>query len=79
MIVQVIGVVLLEPEAVAARDGKMYEVQWKRDSQSNVISLINADGTPFPFKPGQTWFEVMGNSSTFEKNADNWRWVWMWP
>lgn len=65
--------------AYVARDGKMYQVQWTRATHSDVISLINADGTPFPFKPGQTWFEVLGNSSTLEKSESSWRWVWMWP
>jgi hypothetical protein len=28
-----------------------------------VISLVDANGNPFPFKPGNTWFEVMGFNS----------------
>jgi len=51
-------------KAYAFRDGQMYEVQWQRPASDSVISLAYPDGTPFPFKPGNTWFEVMGQAST---------------
>jgi Protein of unknown function (DUF3048) N-terminal domain/Protein of unknown function (DUF3048) C-terminal domain len=51
-------------KAYAFRDGQVYEVQWQRPTSDSVISLAYPDGTPFPFKPGNTWFEVMGQAST---------------
>ncbi len=46
-------------DGVAFRDGQAYQVKWSRGS-NDVVSLTNLDGTPFPFKPGTTWFSVVG-------------------
>ncbi len=54
--------------AYIARDGQIYKVRWSRPTQDSVISLTYEDGTPFPFKPGKTWFEVMGITSSVEQN-----------
>jgi hypothetical protein len=36
--------------------------------------LVEADGTPFSLKPGQTWFQVVGASSTVEQQTNGvWR------
>lgn len=60
--------------AFIARDGKIYKVTYKRENRDSVLTLLNADGTPFPFKPGQTWFEVVGASSKVEQQEDgSWR------
>lgn len=60
--------------AYIARDGKIYKVTWKREKQDSVLTLMNPDGSVFPFKPGQTWFEVVGASSSVEsKGSGVWR------
>lgn len=60
--------------AYVARDGKMYKVTWSRPNRDSVLTLLNSDGTPFPFKPGQTWIEVIGASSGVEsKIVGSWR------
>ncbi len=59
-------------DAYAFRDGQAYKVKWSR-ADTNVISLVNADGSPFAFKPGNTWFEVMGLSTQLQQSASNWR------
>ncbi len=46
------------------RDGRMYPVVWNRPTIKSVLSLTYPDGTEFPFKPGTTWFQVIGTSST---------------
>jgi hypothetical protein len=57
-----------------ARDGKMYKVKWQRTSADAVLTLVDEDGAPFPFKPGQTWFEVIGASSRVAAEEDGaWR------
>ena len=58
-------------KAVAFRDGQMYEVTWNRPTINSVVFLTNADGTPFTFKPGNTWFQVIGVTSKSLKPADN--------
>ncbi len=59
-------------DAYAFRDGQVYQVKWQRNPQ-DVVSLTNPDGTPFAFKPGNTWFEVVGVSSTVEQTDQSWR------
>jgi hypothetical protein len=50
-------------QAYAFRDGQFYQVRWQRNTPDSVLSLTYADGTPFPFKPGTTWFQVVGLAS----------------
>lgn len=57
--------------AYAFRDGQVYLVKWQRNDM-DVVSLTYEDGTPFPFKPGNTWFEVMGISSTVQPAKQGW-------
>ncbi len=60
--------------AYIARDGKINKVLWKREKKDSIFTLVNTDGTPFAFKPGQTWIEVLGASSTVEQKDDGtWR------
>ncbi len=69
-----------EGKAYIARDGQIYEVKWKRTRATDVISLVNKDGTPFAFKPGQTWFEVLGINSKVEQLKDGaWKFTHMMP
>ena len=57
-----------------ARDGQVYPVTWKDADASTVVTLYNPDGTPFALKPGQTWFEVIGASSSVQQqDDDSWR------
>jgi hypothetical protein len=64
--------------AYVARDGQIYKVTWKRERRDSVLTLVNADGSLFPFKPGQTWFEVIGASSTVKQDvAGIWRFTHM--
>jgi hypothetical protein len=56
--------------AYIARDGQWYAVTWQRLKTDSVLSLLGADGKPFPFKPGQTWFEVVGAASTMTVQGD---------
>lgn len=67
-------------KAYIARDGQIFPVQWVRMTQSDVLSLTGADGKPFPFKPGNTWFEVLGTSSAItQPGADSWRFTFSIP
>jgi len=68
-----------EGNAWIARDGKVYPVKWKRAKTSDVLTLVNPDGTPFAFKPGQTWFEVNGITSTASGKDGVWKFVHSMP
>jgi Protein of unknown function (DUF3048) C-terminal domain/Protein of unknown function (DUF3048) N-terminal domain len=56
--------------AYAFRDGQMYKVEWNRPTTNSVLFLTNEDGTPFPFKPGNTWFQVVGESTLANKQSE---------
>ncbi len=61
--------------AYVARDGKLYQVTWQRKTHTSVLTLVNADGSLFPFKPGQTWFEVLSQTSQVSNQDQVWRFV----
>jgi hypothetical protein len=66
--------------AYAFRDGQMFEVTWNRPVNDSVLTLTNPDGTPFPLKPGKTWFQVLGTSSSVEIAGDRiWRFIMAIP
>ncbi len=66
--------------AFAFRDGQMYEVRWSLPASNAVLTLVNEDGTPFPYKPGNTWYTVIGQSSiASQPSADAWRWDFRIP
>jgi hypothetical protein len=66
-------------KAYAFRDGQRYELTWNRPALNTPLFLTYADGTAYPFKPGQTWFQVVGTSTLITQPEDNsWRFVhWM--
>jgi hypothetical protein len=64
--------------AFVFRDGQGYKVRWQRNAPDAVVSLTYDDGTPFPLKPGATWFEVMGAATRITQDDQGWRFVhWM--
>jgi hypothetical protein len=65
-------------DGYAFRDGQAYQVKWQRNN-TDVVSLTNLDGTPFPFKPGTTWFEVVGLNSTLKQSGNSWRFTHYMP
>jgi hypothetical protein len=59
----------------------MYPVTWHAD-QGKVLYLTGADGKPFPYKQGMTWYQVLGQSSLVneEQKADGiWRFEFKMP
>lgn len=61
-------------KAFAFHDGQAYEVTWNRPTLKSVLYLTNTDGSAFPFKPGSTWFEVIGTSSIIAKRNEGGLW-----
>jgi Protein of unknown function (DUF3048) C-terminal domain/Protein of unknown function (DUF3048) N-terminal domain len=56
--------------AYAFRDGQMYQLLWNRPTVDSVLYLTNSDGTAFPFKPGKTWFQVVGISTVADQVSE---------
>ena len=65
-------------DGYAFRDGQVYQVKWQR-GDTDVVSLTNLDGTPFAFKPGTTWFEIVGIRSQVQQNDLGWRFIHQMP
>jgi hypothetical protein len=66
--------------AYAFRDGKVYEVRWNIPGTDRVLYLTYQDGTPYPYKPGNTWYQVIGQSSTIsEPDDETWRFEFLLP
>jgi hypothetical protein len=64
--------------AYVARNGQIYNVRWERAGVNSVLTFFQDDGTPFPLKPGKTWFEVMGIHTHIEMDGEAWRFThWM--
>ena len=54
-----------EGTAKVCRDGKVYEVRWVRENAQtpeDKLRFFDAEGNPFPLKPGQTWFQMVSLS-----------------
>ncbi len=61
-------------QAYAIRDGLFYEVTWNRPAKDSVLYLTFPDGSLYPFKPGNTWFQVVGETTQTTNPFENvWR------
>jgi hypothetical protein len=66
--------------AYAYRDGQVFQVKWSRPQFDSMLTLLQADGKPFAYKPGNTWYEVVGQSSLPKKEEDGiWRFTYTIP
>ncbi|MQC27104.1 MAG: DUF3048 domain-containing protein [Chloroflexi bacterium] len=61
-------------QAYAFRDGQAYAVEWVRKGDG-VLTLEFEDGTPYAFKPGTTFFQVLNVGSELERDGERWRFV----
>lgn len=59
-----------EGTAYAMRNGQLYSIRWNRSDKRSMVELVMADGSPYPLKPGNTWFEVIGESSAVQSGED---------
>jgi hypothetical protein len=66
--------------AYIARNGQIYPALWSRPTRDSVLTLVTPEGTYFPYKPGNTWYEVMGRTSTATQPSDGvWRFTFSIP
>jgi len=65
--------------ALLFRDGKMYEIYWttangeyeKKTGLVRPIRFVDAQGNPFPLKPGQTWVEIVQQYTKYNETVDS--------
>ncbi len=77
-------------DGFALRDGEIYAVKWIWEDSAEMMQITFDDGSPYPFKPGKTWFEIMSTESEIKKDINSWRVtfemtppseeiLWEWP
>jgi len=67
-------------KAYAFRDGKLNEVVWNRPAVDSVLYLTYEDGGTYAYKPGTTWYHVIGETSIVEQVSDDtWRFDFRFP
>lgn len=57
-------------KAYAYRDGQVSEVTWNVPAVDSVLYLTLPDGTPYAFKPGNTWIHLVSLSTEIVPQAD---------
>lgn len=56
--------------AILFRDGQAFELIWKMSAANRPLQFFLSDGTtPAPFKPGNSWFEVVGLNSLVQESS----------
>lgn len=78
---EIIDILLSGPDkAYLFRDGQMFELKWYRNALDQLFILVGPDGKTFPLKPGNTWFEVIGTTSTLTSgDGESWRFTFFIP
>lgn len=61
-----------EGPAILFRDGQAFPAFWTRPAEQGVLGLRTPAGEPLAFKPGVTYFEVMGETSTYRQAEGSW-------
>ncbi len=68
--------------AVIFRDGQAWEATWVRVDEDSPLQFFRAGpgaGTHFPLKPGNTFIQVIGLTSTLIEAENTWRFVFAIP
>jgi hypothetical protein len=67
-------------KAYAFRDGQVYEVTWNRPTINSVLYLTFPDGTRYPYKPGNTWYQVVSDHTVIKQpDSGVWRFEFRIP
>lgn len=65
--------------AYVFRDGIAIPARWNRTAVDQPILLTQLDGTPIYLRPGQTFYQVMGVTTTQIQNGTDWRFEFATP
>jgi len=65
--------------AYVYRNGLAIPALWHRTEKNQPISLTDLNGAPIYLKPGQTFYEVIGTTSTMAQDGANWRFKFQTP
>jgi hypothetical protein len=65
--------------AYVFRDGMAIPAYWKRTDIDQPILLTTLAGNPIYLRPGQTFYQIMGTTSTYTQSGTDWRFVFQTP
>jgi hypothetical protein len=66
-------------EAFVFRDGTAFPARWYRTDVDQPLLITDLKGNPIFMRPGRTFYEVLGASSTYEQNETDWRFSFATP
>jgi len=66
-------------KAFVFRDGVAIPAYWHRMDMDQPILLTNLDGTPIYMRPGRTFYEVIGTTSTYTQDGTDWHFKFQTP
>ena len=49
-------------EAILFRDGKEYDIEWRRNDPHDLLTFQDKVGNPIPLKLGNSWYQVIPNN-----------------
>jgi hypothetical protein len=70
---------LASGNAYVFRDGYATPAIWNRTDENQPLLLTTLTGNPIYLRPGRTFYEVMGVTSTYAQNGADWRFVFQTP
>ena len=65
--------------AFVFRDGFVVPAKWERTDINQPLLLTNLDGSPIYLRPGRTFYEVMGFTSTYTQDGSDWHFKFETP
>jgi len=65
--------------AYVFRDGIALPARWNRAQRDQPILLTTLDGAPIHMRPGRTFNQVIGTTSTYQLNGSEWRFAFQTP
>lgn len=68
-----------EGQAYGIREGRVFELRWRRPNPDSMPSLTFLTGAPYPLKPGNVWFEVLTDVSPQQTYGPTWRFEFKLP
>ena len=65
--------------AFVFRDGFATPAKWTRTDVNQPLLLTNLDGSPIYLRPGRTFYEVMGFTSPYTQDGNDWHFKFETP
>jgi hypothetical protein len=66
-------------QAFLFREGMAFQGMWHRTNVDQPLLLTNTLGGQLPLRPGTTFYQVIGMTSTYQQNGDEWNFTFNTP